>query len=227
MEDLTDSLALALWSEFPVNADPRPLVLLSPRSLSPRFRTGEAKLAYLKGALVSQVDLPPGVLAALRPHPRARHQTSPITVLAVERVTHAFWTDRGLRPLPAYRVEIEDALDPAYVLDPEVGATAWWPAGLDLDLRWVGGSPAVLESNGRTLVVPVIGALPEYSEVQVSAVLETRTAVLILTEETMHDGLQAVPLVAAERPLRVTLTEPLGARVLVQPYGQPLAVVPA
>jgi hypothetical protein len=68
------------------------------------------------------------------------------------RTTAEFQSDRGRRLLPAYQVEIEDAIDPAYVLDPEVEAAAWWPQDLTPELRGLeGGSSAQLQDDGRTI----------------------------------------------------------------------------
>lgn len=217
--------ALALWSEFPVDADPRPLVLTGFTAGSPDFRTDEAKQAFLAGALLSEVDIPPDVLSRLRPHPQMQRQDHPLRVLAVERTTAEFQTDRGPRLLPAYRVEIEDALDPTYVLDPEVESAAWWPQDLTTELRGLDAGPsAELQDDGQTITLFVWGVLPTYSDVRVSAVLESTSAVMVLTEETIRDGFKTIPLAAATHPVVVTLAAPLGARVLVHPSGFPLTV---
>jgi hypothetical protein len=224
MDDGT-AAALEMWSGFPVDAAPRPLVLTGPTAGSPGFRTVEAKEAYHAGALLSEVDVPLDVLSRLRPHPQMQRQDHPLRVLAAERTTAEFQTDRGPRLLPAYRVEIEDAIDPAYVLDPEVEATAWWPQDLSPELRGLeGGRSAELQDDGRTITVFVWGALPTYSDVRVSAVLESASAVMVLTEETIREGIKTIPLAAAQHAVVVTFAAPLGARVLVHPSGFPLTV---
>jgi hypothetical protein len=225
---VTPEEALDLWSEFPVDADPRPLVLTDATVRVPGFQTGEAKLAFLNGAVRSEVELPPGVLARLRHHhPLVRRQDHALIVRSVEHTTAGFMTDRGPRELSAYRIDLEGALDRLLVLDPETEATNWWPTGLDLSLREITAGPARLQKDEQTLELSTIGSPPEYSEARVSAVLESAEAVLVLTEETMHEHFDAIPAIAAERLVVARLTAPLGDRVLVHPSGRAVPVLSA
>jgi hypothetical protein len=47
---------------------------------------------------------------------------------------------------------------------------------------------------------------------------------MVLTEETIREGIKTIPLAAAQHAVVVTLAAPLGARVLVHPSGFPLSV---
>ncbi len=51
--------AVGRWANFPVDQIPGPLVLVGPRAIVEQgFKTGEAKLAFVEGAIESSVALP-------------------------------------------------------------------------------------------------------------------------------------------------------------------------
>jgi hypothetical protein len=236
--------ALALWDDFPIDRQPRPIVLMS-SSIGPgALPMVEDRGAVLRhAAVVSDVDMPAWLLEALQPDPPPHWHVDPIQVRSVRRVYPEFRTDRGYRPLAAYRVEFKGSpyrpghapspkhegtgFSAMHALDPEVEATTWWPAGLDSS--WRGGlpdlPPAVLTDHGRTVRMIVHGSPPAYTDVRVEAVLATRTAVLLEIKHTTYDWVEAVPLVAVGRLVTTTLAEPLGARVLLQADGIPVEVV--
>jgi hypothetical protein len=235
--------ALALWDDFPVDRQPRPIVLMSYAIGPGALPMVEDKVSVLHHAsVVSDVELPPGLLEALQPDPAPHWHVDPVRVRSVRRVYPEFRTDRGHRPLPAYRIELagvatRHALDPKFkgsgfrsmlALDPEVEATIWWPA--DLASSYRGGlrglPPAVLTDGGRTVRMIVHGSPPAYTDVRVSAVLETRTAVLLQIQHTPYDGVEAIPAVAVGRQVVARLAEPLAARVLLQADGIPIGVLP-
>lgn len=235
--------ALALWDDFPVDRQPRPIVLMSYAIGPGALPMVEDKVSVLHHAsVVSDVELPPGLLEALQPDPAPHWHVDPVRVRSVRRVYPEFRTDRGHRPLPAYRIELagvatRHALDPKFkgsgfrsmlALDPEVEATTWWPA--DLASSYRGGlrglPPAVLTDGGRTVRMIVHGSPPAYTDVRVSAVLETRTAVLLQIQHTPYDGVEAIPAVAVGRQVVARLAEPLAARVLLQADGIPIGVLP-
>lgn len=232
-----------MWDDFPVDRQPRPIVLMSYAIGPGALPMMEDKVSVLHDApVVSDVELPPGVLEALQPDPTAHWSGDPVHVRSVRRVYPEFRTDRGHRPLPAYRIELagvapRQALDPKFkgsavrsmhALDPRVEATTWWPACLASSYR--GGlrhlPPAVLIDGGRTVRLIVHGAPPAYTDVQVSAVLESRTAVLLQIQHTPYDWVEVIPAVAVGRLVTATLTKPLGARVLLQADGLPVSVLP-
>ncbi|MGY4772853.1 hypothetical protein ACXC9Q_38600 (plasmid) [Kribbella sp. CWNU-51] len=235
--------ALALWDDFPVDRQPRPIVLMSYAIGPGALPMVEDKVSVLHhAAVVSDVELPPGLLEALQPDPAPHWHLDPVRVRSVRRVYPEFRTDRGHRPLPAYRIELEGvatrrSLEPKFkgsefrsmlALDPAVEATTWWPAVFDSSYR--GGlrglPPAVLTDGGRTIRLIVHGSPPAYTDVQVSAVLESPTAVLLQIQSTPYDWVEVIPAVAVGRLVTATLTKPLGARVLLQADGIPISVVP-
>jgi len=193
--------------------------------------------------VVSDVDMPPGLLEALQPDHRPPRR-DPVRVRSVQRVYPEFRTDRGHRPLPAYRIEFEGTMyrpghapspkheglgySAMHALDPKVEAALWWPANHDPPYR--GGvrhlPPAVLTDQGRSIHMMVYGSPPAYTDVRVSSVLESRTAALIVIEHTPHRGIHVIPAVAVGRQVTATLAEPLGARVLLQADGIPIEVLP-
>jgi hypothetical protein len=59
--------AVAGWAEFPVGADPRPLVLLDgPVRVDKGFATGDAKLAFLRGVVEAAAEVPEDAVRPLR-----------------------------------------------------------------------------------------------------------------------------------------------------------------
>lgn len=112
--------ALQLWSKFPADRVPRPVVLLGSRvDSSGGFVTGAAKGAFLSGAIDVAVDVPVGVLETL-PRRRSQFQGSPITVTAANADEADFQTDRGMRRLPAWRLRITGMRTDCLVLDPAI-----------------------------------------------------------------------------------------------------------
>ena len=232
-----------MWDEFPVDRQPRPIVLMSYAIGPGALPMVEDKVSVLHHApVVSDVELPPGVLEAMQPDPAPHWHVDPVRVRSVRRVYPEFRTDRGHRPLPAYHIELagvatRHSLDPKFkgsevrsmlALDPAVEATTWWPA--DLASSYRGGlrhlPPAVLLDGGRTVRLIVHGSPPAYTDVRVAAVLENRTAVLLQIQHTPYDGVEVIPAVAVGRLVTATLTKPLGARVLLQADGIPIGVLP-
>jgi hypothetical protein len=242
MERLEPEAALGLWVAFPVDRQPRPIVLMS-------FSRGpggapmlEDKLSVLRNApVISDVSMPPWLLDALQPD-RKPHRQDPVRVRSVRRVYPEFRTDRGHRPLPAYRVEFVGpqfppgkapnpkaegiGYPPMHALDPAV--ELWWPEGLSSEYRGglSGLPPAVLTGDGRTVRLIVHGSPPEYTDLWVDAVHESRTAVVLVLGHRIRPGVTAIPAVAVGRLVAAKLTAPLADRVLLQADGIPIEVVP-
>jgi hypothetical protein len=83
------------WERFPVDADPRPVVLLGSRvRVEDGFVDGAAKQAWLEGAIEVEVELQPEVVASL-PSPRPRIAETRLVITGVERVTDDFVCDRA------------------------------------------------------------------------------------------------------------------------------------
>jgi hypothetical protein len=119
------SWSLEQWSGFPVEAHPRPLVLVGPTARPEGgFHTGAAKLAFLRGDIETTVPVPDEVLLSLRPtRPNQlplRPDDGPLRVTDAAKVHADFLTDRGRRSLPAWRLRAEGAIGPIWVLAPEV-----------------------------------------------------------------------------------------------------------
>ncbi|MGW6197967.1 hypothetical protein ACWF0M_17615 [Kribbella sp. NPDC055110] len=244
MDRLEPEAALALWAAFPVDRQPRPIVLMS-------FSRGpggapmlEDKTSVLRHApVISDVSMPPWLLEALQPDPTPHWQVDPVRVRSVRRAYPEFRTDRGHRPLPAYRIEFVGpqfppgkapdpkaegiGYPPMHVLDPAV--RLWWPDGLSSDYRGglSGLPPAVLTGGGRTVHWMVHGSPPEYTDIWVDAVHESRTAVVLVLGGGIRPGVTAVPLVGVGRLVIAKLAAPLAGRVLLQTNGIPIEVVPA
>jgi hypothetical protein len=223
--ELQAQAALALWSSFPVDNDPRPLVINDIRVRSSGFSSGEAKLAYMAGGVESDVDLVPGVMDLLRPDPRS-FDGPRLRITAADLTVSQFMTDRGPRQLPAWRLTIAGVTGPVMVLDPQV--PDWWPSDWDERVsRYEGQNPAAdVAADGRTLTYRFIGA-PEYEMNFPSAdVHETAAAVMVVpTGQPVEPRPRWSMLVAAQRQVTVQLTRPLGNRVLINFIGQPVTVL--
>lgn len=219
--------AVGRWSDFPVDEHPRPLVLVGSRvRVQQGFATGDAKRAFLEGRVRTSVTVPEGVVAELAgegrpgPSPGAR----PLVITAAEPAETEFLTDRGRRPLPAWRLTAEDALGPIWVLNPSV--SDWRPAadagGPPPSLQAPGHGPGARVEVGpddRTLVVHWLGAVPAFERYPTAEVVESAQAfaVVAIGEDIGPPGART----AAGHVHRVpaVLREPLGARVYVDLHG--------
>jgi len=106
---------------FRVDQVPRPLVLADSRvRVEQGFTTGEAKMAFLEGAIASVAAVPESVLVELSRDRRPARATRPLMITEATLEETECATDRGPRSLPAWRLTAEDALGPIWVLDPDV-----------------------------------------------------------------------------------------------------------
>ena len=213
--------AVSLWDRLPFTFGERPRAYVLLQTMRQAgFHTGAAKIAMHSGLITraAGVEVPDAVLRVLSP--RFWGAEDPLTALAAEatdlsqgralEVTGAwrgwagFPTDRGARTFPAWFVEIEDALDTAVVLDPEldphpvpglggVCVVRAQDAGVvegRVEGRVEGpvehASPAGtrlgarLESDGRTLKVQFVGSPAIYTDYPSARVLEGRNAVAVV-----------------------------------------------
>jgi hypothetical protein len=213
------SAALQLWSKFPADRQPRPVVLLGSRVSSGGFATGAAKEAFLSGAIDVAVDVPVGVIEAL-PRRRSEYSGAPITVTAASADEADFQTDRGMQRVPAWRLRIAGMRTDCLVLDPAI--QGWWPAGADGErLRNAGSSDGDLAADGITLKIGVgVVCRDDFPTIEFT---ETETAVLY--DRTAPDpGLRRPNLGLMSRQVTVTLPSRLGNRVLIDWRGVPTAL---
>lgn len=244
--------ALERWASFPVEAEPRPVVLTGEAVLAPGtgFTSGDAKISFMTGRFAAPPDLSPSprvedgrslltaaeayrALAASQQTP-VLGEPSPPTPVAVGSPTlgHArFGIDRGERELPAWRFAVEGARDPASVL-------ALRPADyVATDGRGgSSGSTVAFGADDRTLTVTYVGSPPGPppcgSPDAAIQPHESRTAVeleLVMPTPAAFsaptgDPSTSVgcPAVGAYRTAAAVLAAPLGNRIVVDDQGRPL-----
>lgn len=238
--------ALAAWSRFPVRTSPRPVVLAGPDVTGPPagFPNGPDKLAYEAGAITFPPAMPQGPASAggfrvitagqaaalLRP----RTVTGPpahtrLRVTTVRLGAAMFLTDRGLRRLPAWLFSFAAIRGPAAVL-------AVAPAQIFRLPAPAGERPPLVDSafsrtGGRVLTVRFTGAPAGHGPCTAGysvRAAESATAVAVAVVEHAHgSGGVACSAVGYSRQVTTRLTEPLGARVVVDAVSRaPVPVIP-
>jgi hypothetical protein len=223
--------AVERWDAFPVQRVPRPLVVRHTAYSDGGFRSVAAKDAFRHGLVAAHVAVPEAVLAALAeadgPPPAG---LGPLVITSARESEAEFWTDRGRRRLPAWRLECEHANGPVWVLAPELAAQTWSPG--PPAQRPPGSShlrfSAVASADERTLRLSFIGGPPAFADYPRAEVVESDRAVAIVPVE--KDLLAPGTPRAAVGCLRVVdanLARPLGARVLVDLDASPCEVTPA
>jgi hypothetical protein len=175
---------LDAWSSFPVDADPRPLVLTGltgsadlVNAPARGFPDGGTKDAYESGQFEMTTPLPVGpatgggyrlitgqeVLARLRGSgssgPRG---PAPLRITSIQLGTAPFTTDRGPQPLPAWLVTFAGIGDPAQILAiaPEGVFDAPPHAVVDQPVTTIRPGAATIAED-RTLSVGFIGKGPQ------------------------------------------------------------------
>ena len=215
--------ALAEWGTFPVDEEPRPLVLLGERVRPLGFPSGEAKQAFLNGAIEALPGFPPQVLEAMR-LPARRNVGTTLVMADASLEEYEFVTDRGRRPLPAWRVHASGVDQPIWVLDPAMAAYIWLPSGQNPEYVPVYGDRATT-ADDRTITLSFSGSPEQYVDYPGARVVENLGAVAILpiSVSKVPAG-QILPAVGATREITTILSEPLGTRVLLGPMGTPVTV---
>ena len=238
--------ALATWTTFPVGAAPRPLVLVSASAYGSSITfDNQTKDAFESGAFNEPGSFPNApqesdgyaittaadALATLRadatpvsgPHPTP----TPLTITRIKLDRAAFQTDRGILSLPAWIFTFRGVQGSAPVL--AVAPSARFPtpsAALHAPTQ-----SAYLAPDGKTLTVNLTGAAagtgPCTAEYTIDQ-LASDTAVAVSVQEHRHGtGSEFCASVGYFRTASVTLSEPLGARVLVNAATTgPIAVQP-
>ena len=227
--------ALAAWKDFPATANPRPVVLLGRPIIDPAsgFRTDADKIAYIDGNLIAaatpqMVTMAPagGRLMSLGqafdvlvgPRHNAAAGAPSLVVTAGRRAMAAFATDRGMQSLPVWVFTIRGVADPVSVLAiPE--AQQWPKPGSASDQ--VVAVPAGAQNSRQVTVWFVGGAAGTgpCTSTYTAAVAESATAVVVTPIEHPSPGQAGVVCAAVgyRRSVTVTLSSPLGGRVLLTP----------
>jgi hypothetical protein len=227
------SQAVERWARFPVDSDPRPIVLLhSATRPEAGFATGDAKMAFLRGYVEVDDDVPEEPIRLMRSSQMAggRLPRRALHVTAATLAVADFATDRGLQTLPAWRVDAADTLGPIWVLTQDTFRRCWWPRALRDDEQ---SGPHLLakgtpDPDGQALRVEFVGGSEAlfYYDVEI---IETSTAVTVVPLRRLIRKLPpgtSIKLDGHIREVHVRLTRPLGGRVLVNLDGAPVAVTP-
>lgn len=225
--------AVERWAAFPVDRDPRPLVLAdSVDRVDGGFASSEGKLAYIEGMIEADVPVPEPVLALLRQRPNQplppRTGETPLVITAAAQSETEFLTDRGQRLLPAWRLQADGLQGQIWVLDPGIASAAWRPQEPPPTPRPAhqpsGGDPVshvLATQDGRTLTFSFTGDPPSYTTYPRAEVVRSRRAVAIVpvAKDVGPSGPRRLPGYTPE--VIVRLDEPIGARVFVDLHGNP------
>lgn len=215
--------SLDAWANFPADAQPRPLVLLSPMAISAGFPSVETKVAFMRGAIEAAPGFPVEVLKVMRQgwQPGC-YSGTPLLVISAAWGSAGFLTDRGREQLPAWKVQARDVPEPIWVLDPVTRQRAWQPQSSMPEWH---GTTAILRPDGRTLVMTL--------EHRHAEVLESKAAVVIVPIHgpDLRDAAPESQDVARFRTsfgppseVAAVLAQPLGHRVLLEVNGSPVLV---
>ncbi len=223
--------AVGAWGDFPFDAVPRPVVLTGEAVQVERgFATGEAKYAFLQGAIEADETVPAEPVRALRREPQltgapARSRLR-VTCAFVDQT--AFATDRGPLVLPAWKVEAVDTLGPIWVLTDQARQRCWNPSPPVAAERGSHGlDHATVDADGTTLTVFFTGSSPKYVGYR-PEVIETAAALTVVPLGHLLAGQTLtgpVPAVGHPRTVEVRLGSPIDGRVLVNPNATPVPVV--
>lgn len=237
--------ALAAWASFPIASTPRPLVLVSesPYAQSITF-DNETKDAFDSGAFNEPASFPVAppqsdgypvigaadALAALRaaatPVSGPHLAPTPLTITSIQLDHAAFQTDRGIVDLPTWAFTFRGVQGAASVLAVASPARFPTPPGA----LGAPGPSARLAPDGKTLTVSFTGAAagtgPCTADYTIDQLASDAAVALNIQEHRHGTGSEACLQNGHIRTAVVTLTRPLGSRVLVNATAAPLAVQP-
>lgn len=212
--------SLAKWASFPVNANPRPLVLIGEKvGIKDGFAEGDGKAAFLDGRIDANGKVPPEAAEAFAQLVKPGAGEPKLKVLSATQGKAMFGTDRGPAELPAWIFVLTETLGPVSVLTVKPD----YEAGYAM-------STAKISADGMSLTVPM-GHAPEPcpGEPRITYEpewLESPTAVAVgLKQPTGKLGDCARDLVYRTQDYTIKLAKPLGNRVLVDSSGNPIPVV--
>jgi hypothetical protein len=240
--------ALDAWKAFPVDANPRPLILFEAvNAPDGGFPDNDTKLAWESGQFTVGAALPTSpsssagyplisgqaaidrIAAEATPGPRA---TKPLTVTGVTLGSAPFSTDRGMQPLPAWRVTFAGVAHPAQVLAIAQSALFTPPPAI----AGRGSAGAVTLVDERTLQVRIIGKAPGTgpceANYEVHAYESDHAVALVAREIPKPSTTTTAPVIcssaAYSQILMTTIDRPLGNRVAIDGTTRaPLAVTSA
>jgi hypothetical protein len=238
--------ALAMWQDFPANANPRPIIWYDGPNLVKGFPTGDAKVAaycnkfVLSSGLVMPADVPSSATATwpsgvrfsyhaisasaafkglTRPVSGGSCDAPALTVSAVRwGVAPEYFTDRGLAAISSWLFDVDGVGTFGY---PGIEAAALWKGGRVEDLV-TSNLGAVESSDGLTLTLNFVGAAEGTGPCTAdytASVAESASAVAVALEAFEH-GSGACTAMGYPRTLTVHLEAPLGGRVLVDEEGR-------
>jgi hypothetical protein len=220
--------ALDRWDSFPVGASPRPVVLVGPKLLLPESLATDAE-GYSKDAQVDKENrLHKTIMAALA-NDQLRGFTAdlrhPLEILSARPKLAEFATDRGPKELLAWKLDIRNTPEPAYVLHADVAL--WEPPlravaphlSLDQGLISLGGT-VLVSSDGRQLSFCRIGlpGAPPQGRIEVHE--SASAATVFMVDRAPHGSRSPAAAVGVTYQIRATLSSPLGNRVIVNSDGE-------
>jgi hypothetical protein len=215
--------AAAAWSEFPVAQVPRPIVFLdTPVHIGDRgFVDEDAKLAWSRGAIESEVALPDGLMELILENRAHSASARALVVSGVQECEETFLCDRGRRVLSAYRLWVSGLAQACTVVDPTV--EFWWPPRGEQHVGVLGS--ATVAADDVTIEFPAFGgALTEFHRAEF---VEFPTCVVghaVTSEQDVPPG-TAIPAIGIRSMVKGRLDAPLDGRVLVHTDGTPVAVL--
>ena len=234
--------ALQAWVAFPVDASPRPIVLVDVPVAGPRgfYGSEKTKVAFASGAFDRPTHLPTGpasaggfpIITADKAFDLLKSQAKDppagglrLTISDVRLGESMFLTDRGSRTLPAWLFSMAEVDGPVAVLAiaPEA---QWFPSELGSGQSHDIG--ATVGSDHRTLTVTFVGAESENGSCGIRysvRLTEAHTAVIVTVEGNPNDTTVVCDQVGYPRHASAVLKAPLGARVLVDDQGYPFNAI--
>lgn len=223
MDDRVTEEVVARWEAFPVQAEPRAVVLLDkPVRVEGVFTGAEFELAWSQGLIRPDPSLPSGLVSLLSDGTGGARD-SVLTIAEATSTTAAFRCDRGPRDLPAYRLSVTGLRGFCIALAPELAC--WWPADDAERQRRVGGV-ATVDDDDTTVHVQVLAGAPTPTGRLRFHEYETFVVARMATDAPAAPTGNARRARFASGGATGRLTEPLGARVLLSTSGEPLVVTP-
>lgn len=214
MEPEHARMALARWDDFPVDRDPRPIVLTA---ATPQWHdrvAAELRTSAFDGPAVPERELTPEQLRLALDYCRDVNTGEPGPLGRIVQAPVPFTTDRGERLLPAWFMLPDNRRWPLVMLDREFERSSiWHPPGQ--------GAPqstevSSLAPDGHTLTYRFLGQPCGVADYPTAVVTESETAVHVEAIERWLAPPDSVwPAVVEEHSLVVRLAAPLGNRVLI------------